>query len=158
MPQRFIKTRSLFFTAILLIAIIAGIAPVAADSVAYIQVSSIPSGAQACLDHYTCNETPAMFTTTPNSYHSVTLYKDGYLSFTNLSVYASSPNVTTNLLATLASIPSRATLEVARAGLGDHDALVRRASTAIAFRRRMRTEPSRRARSSNAASFCRASE
>ena len=107
MPQRFIKTRSLFFTAILLIAIIAGIAPVAADSVAYIQVSSIPSGAQACLDHYTCNETPAMFTTTPNSYHSVTLYKDGYLSFTNLSVYASSPNVTTNLLVTLASIPSQ---------------------------------------------------
>lgn len=104
MPQRFKNPRSLFFTAILLIAIIASIAPVAAD-VAYIQVSSVPSGAQACLDHYTCNVTPTTFTTTPNSYHSVTLYKDGYLSFSTLSVYAGGPNVTTNLLVTMASIP-----------------------------------------------------
>jgi hypothetical protein len=106
MPQRFMKPRSLFFTAVLLIALIAGIAPAAADSVAYIQVSSNPSSAMACLDHYTCNVTPARFTTTPNSAHSITLYKDGYLSFTTQSLYTGSPNVTTNLLVTLASIPT----------------------------------------------------
>jgi hypothetical protein len=107
MPQRFMKPRSLFFTAVLLIAIIAGIAPVAADSVSYIQVSSNPTSAMACLDHYTCNVTPTLFTTTPNSAHSVTLYKDGYLSFTTQSVYTGSPNTTTNLQVTLASIPSQ---------------------------------------------------
>jgi hypothetical protein len=107
MPQRFIKPRSLFFTAILLIAILAGIAPAAADSVAYIQVSSNPSSAMACLDHYTCNVTPTTFTTTPNSYHSVTLYKDGYLSFTSQSVYASGADVTTNLQVTLAAITAQ---------------------------------------------------
>jgi hypothetical protein len=107
MPQRIMKTQSLLFTAILLIGIIACIAPVAADSVSYIQVNSVPAGAQACLDHYTCNATPTTFTTTPNSYHSVTFYKDGYLSFTTQSVYASGPNVTTTLLVTLASIPAQ---------------------------------------------------
>jgi hypothetical protein len=107
MPQRFLNTRSLFLTAILLIGILASIVPAAADSVAYIQVNTVPSGAQACLDHYTCNITPTTFTTTPNSYHSITFYKDGYLSFTAQSVYTSVPNVTTNLLVTLAPIPSQ---------------------------------------------------
>ena len=107
MPQRFLNPRSLFLTVILLIGIIASIAPVAADSVAYIQVSSNPANAMACLDHYTCFMTPATFTTTPNSYHSISLYKDGYLSYTSQSVYASDPNVTTNILVTLASIPSQ---------------------------------------------------
>ena len=101
------KPRSLFFTAVLLIAIIAGIAPVTADSVSYIQVSSIPTNSMACLDHYTCNVTPTLFTTTPNSAHSITLYKDGYLSFTTQSVYTGGPNVTTNLQVTLASIPTQ---------------------------------------------------
>ncbi len=103
----FMKQRSLFFIAILLIAILASIAPAAADSVSYIQVGSNPTNAMACLDHYTCNITPALFTTTPNSAHSVTLYKDGYLSFTTQSVYTGAPNVTTNLLVTLASVPSQ---------------------------------------------------
>jgi len=107
MPQRFIKPRSLFFTAILLVAILASIAPVAADSVAYIQVSSNPTNSMACLDHYTCNATPTTFTTTPNSAHVITFYKDGYLSFTTEPVYTSSPNVTTNLMVTLASVPSQ---------------------------------------------------
>jgi hypothetical protein len=93
------------FTALLLIAVLASIVPAAADSIAYIQVTTVPSGAQACLDHYTCNITPTLFTTTPNSYHSITFYKDGYLSFTAQSVYTSSPNVTTNLQVTLAPIP-----------------------------------------------------
>ena len=61
----------------------------------------------ACLDHYTCNVTPTTFTTTPNSAHSITFYKDGYLSFTTQSVYTSYPNVTTNILVTLAAVPSQ---------------------------------------------------
>jgi len=61
----------------------------------------------ACLDHYTCNATPTTFTTTPNSAHVITFYKDGYLSFTTEPVYTSSPNVTTNLMVTLASVPSQ---------------------------------------------------
>jgi len=107
MPQRVINPRSLFFTAFLLIAVIAGIAPAAADNVSYIQVSSNPTNAMVCLDHYTCNLTPVLFTTTPNSAHTVTFYKDGYLSFTTQSVYTGNPNVTTNLLVTLASVPSQ---------------------------------------------------
>ena len=104
MPQKFMKQRSLFFTAVLLIAVIASIAPVAADSVAYIQVSSNPSGAMACLDQYDCRLTPTTFTTTPNSAHSITLYKDGYLSYTSTSAYTGSPNVTSTLQVTLAAI------------------------------------------------------
>jgi hypothetical protein len=107
MPQRFLNPQSLFLTAIFLIGIIIGIVPVAAESVSYIQVNSVPSGAMACLDHYTCFVTPTTFSTTPNSYHSITFYKDGYLSYTSQSVYAAGPNVTTNILVTLASIPSQ---------------------------------------------------
>jgi hypothetical protein len=104
MPQRFLNPRSLFLTAILIIGILASIVPAAADGVSYIQVSSNPTNAMACLDHYTCNATPTTFTTTPNSYHTLTFYKDGYLSFTVQSVYTNNPNVTTNLLVTLAPI------------------------------------------------------
>ena len=40
-------------------------------------------------------------------HHTITFYKDGYLSFTTQSVYTSYPNVTTNLLVTLAAVPSQ---------------------------------------------------
>jgi hypothetical protein len=60
----------------------------------------------ACLDHYTCNVTPALFTTTPNSAHSITIYKDGGLSFTSSSAYTGGPNATSTLQVTVASIPS----------------------------------------------------
>jgi hypothetical protein len=101
------KPRSLFLITILLFAVIACCAPVAADSVAYVQVDSNPTSAMACLDHYTCNLTPTTFTTTPNSAHSISFYKDGYLSFTTQSVYTSYPNVTTNIFVTLAAVPSQ---------------------------------------------------
>ena len=107
MPQRFMKPRSLFLTMILLFAIIAFSAPVAAESVAYVQVSSNPANAMACLDHYTCNLTPVRFTTTPNSAHTITFYKDGYLSFTTQSLYTGNPDVTTNLDVTLTAITAQ---------------------------------------------------
>ena len=105
MLQRILSTRSLFFTAILVIAIIASIAPVAADdSTAYLAVISNPVGAMACLDHYTCHTTPASFTTTPNSYHSLTISKEGYQMFTQ-TVYTAGTNGTTTVTVTLGANP-----------------------------------------------------
>lgn len=106
MPQRFLNRRSLFLTAILLIGIIASIVPAAAESVAYLQVNSSPSSTLACLDHYLCHQTPFTFTTTPNSYHSMTVYKDGFQMFTQ-NVYAGDPNMTTFIEVTLTQGPSQ---------------------------------------------------
>ena len=107
MPHRSLTKRSLVLTAILLIGIIACIAPAAAaDKLAYIKVTSVPSGAQACLDQSTCSITPTTFSVTPISYHIVTFYKDGYQTFTTQPVYASSANITTTLLVNLALKPS----------------------------------------------------
>ena len=108
MPQRFLNKRSLFLTAILLIGIIASIVPAAAESVAnlaYLQVNSSPSGALVCLDHYICQQTPTTFTTTPNSYHAMTVYQDGFQMFTQ-TVYASDPYTTTYIEVTLSHGPS----------------------------------------------------
>lgn len=104
MPQRFLSTKSLFFTAILIIALIAGIAPAAAESIAYLEVISNPAGAMACLDHSTCHTTPASFTSTPDSYHSLTIYKEGYLMFTQ-TVYTGLSNGTTTITVTLGANP-----------------------------------------------------
>jgi hypothetical protein len=104
MPQRFLSTRSLFFAAILVIAIIASIVPVAAEDTAYIEVISNPVGAMACLDHYTCHTTPASFTTTPDSYHSLTIYKEGYEIFTQ-TVHTGVYNGTTTFTVTLGANP-----------------------------------------------------
>ncbi len=69
-------------------------------------MTSVPSGAQACLDQSTCSITPTTFSVTPISYHIVTFYKDGYQTFTTQPVYASSANITTTLLVNLALKPS----------------------------------------------------
>lgn len=79
MFQNFMNTRSWFLIAIFVIGIAASVPLVAAaDDVSYIQVSSNPSGAVACFDHWNCQNTPITFTTDPNSYHSISVYKDGY--------------------------------------------------------------------------------
>ena len=72
----------------------------AAGSTSYIQVSSDPSGALACLDHYNCQETPVTFSTTFNSYHSVTVYQDGYQMSTQ-TVLAGDSGATTTINMTL---------------------------------------------------------
>jgi hypothetical protein len=69
----------LVLAGILLIGLFACIVPVAADSgQAWFDVSSNPSGAWACLDGWNCADTPITFAVDPSSYHSISVYKDGY--------------------------------------------------------------------------------
>ncbi len=107
MTQQFLHTRSLVLTAVLVLVLICGIAPAAAQEFSYIRVTSVPSGAMACLDGYTCNLTPALFNTTPNSYHALSLYKAGYLSYTSQSVLSGAEGRITSILVTLSPVPSQ---------------------------------------------------
>ncbi len=107
MSRIFLTTRPLVLAAVLLIVLLGGVAPAAAQNESFVLVRSVPTGAMACLDHYTCNITPHTFNTTPVSYHTLSLYREGYLSYTSSSVYAGPAGSTTSLLVTLASIPSR---------------------------------------------------
>ena len=103
MAKKLMNTRSWFLTVILLIGIAASIVPAAAaDNVSYIQVSSNPSGAWACIDHWNCQNTPTTFATDPNSYHSITVYKEGYQMSTQ-TVYANNSGVTINVPVILTS-------------------------------------------------------
>jgi hypothetical protein len=103
MTQNFMNTRSWFLTAILIIGITACIGPAAAE-IAWIEVNSEPSGAWACLDHWNCHDTPITVGTDPNSYHSITLYQDGYQMSTQ-TVYADDPGVTTRITVVLVPNP-----------------------------------------------------
>ena len=102
MTQTFIGTRVLFFTAFLFIIISFFMGTAFADNVSYIQISSDPSGALACLDHYTCQQTPVTFPATPNSYHSLTVYQDGY-QMTTQTVTAGNSGATTSVSITLST-------------------------------------------------------
>lgn len=95
--------RSLVIAAILLLGIVTCIGPAAAAENAWFEINSEPTGAWACLDHWNCHDTPVTFTTEPDSYHTVSVFKDGYLLSTQM-IYASGPGVTTRL--TVALIPS----------------------------------------------------
>ena len=89
--------------AILLLGITACISPAAAAESAWFEITSEPSGAWACLDHWNCHDTPITFTTEPDSYHTISVYKDGYLMSTQM-IYASGPGVSTPV--TVVLIPS----------------------------------------------------
>ena len=105
MFQNFMNTRSWLLIAILVIGIAASVPMVAAaDDVSYIQVSSNPSGAVACFDHWNCQNTPITFATDPNSYHSISVYKDGYQMSTQ-TVYANNTGVTTSVMINLIANP-----------------------------------------------------
>ena len=91
-----LNLRSWFFITILIIGLTAGVMPVAADSVSYIQVSSAPSNALACLDQYSCQRTPVTFSTTADSFNSISIYQDGYLTATQ-TVYASDSGTTMSI-------------------------------------------------------------
>lgn len=73
------KNSFLGLTGILLVTLFTGIVPVAADSgQAWFDVSSNPSGAWACLDGWNCADTPITFAVDPSSYHSISVYMDGF--------------------------------------------------------------------------------
>jgi hypothetical protein len=103
MAKKLMNTRSWFLTVILLIGIAACIAPAAADN-AWLEITSEPTGAWACLDHWNCHDTPITFSTDPNSYHSITVYKEGYQMSTQ-TVYANNSGVTTRITAVLVQNP-----------------------------------------------------
>jgi len=107
MFQNFMNTRSWFLIAIFVIGIAASVPLVAAaDNVSYIQVSSNPSGAVACFDHWNCQNTPITFATDPNSYHSISVYKDGYQMSTQ-TVRADNTGVTISVMINLIANPSQ---------------------------------------------------
>ncbi len=104
MSYIFMNTRSWFLTAILIMGITFCILPVAAES-AWFKINSDPSGAYACLDHWNCANTPVTFATDPNSYHSITISKDGYQMSTQIA-YANGIGVTTSLMVVLVQDPA----------------------------------------------------
>lgn len=99
MAHTIVNKRSLFLTAVLLICITACIVPAAAEN-AWLEINSEPSGAWACLDGWNCNNAPITFATDPNSYHTLTVYMDGYQMSTQ-TVYANGPSVTTGVTVAL---------------------------------------------------------
>jgi hypothetical protein len=107
MPLKFKKSRSLLLIAILIFAIATCTAPVfAAAPTSILQVSSSPSNAQACLDQWYCQGTPATFLETADSYHSLTVYQAGYTQ-SSQTVYAPDAGETTSINVNLVSSPSQ---------------------------------------------------
>jgi hypothetical protein len=104
MSQNFLNTRSWLLITIFIIGIAACILPATADNVSYIQVSSNPLGALACFDHWNCQNTPTTFATDPNSYHSISVYKDGYQMSTQ-TIYTNNTGVTLSVMLNLIANP-----------------------------------------------------
>lgn len=98
MARNFMNMRSLFLTAVLLIGITACIVPVAA-SPAGMQVYSIPSGANACLDGWWWQTTPATFENIGNGYHMIQVNMEGYQPYSySTSVSDGTEVVNANLI------------------------------------------------------------
>jgi hypothetical protein len=68
------------FAGVIILCLFVGVAPVAADSTVF-AVSSNPAGANVCIDTYQCGVTPATFTEDSFTWHSITVSKDGYQSW-----------------------------------------------------------------------------
>ena len=99
MTRNFRNNRFLVVVALLIMGLAACIIPVAAEN-AWLEINSQPSGAWACLDGWNCNDAPITFATDPNSYHTLTVYMDGYQMSTQ-TVYANGPGVTTGVTVAL---------------------------------------------------------
>jgi hypothetical protein len=68
------------FAGVILLCLFAGVGPVAADSTVF-AISSNPAGATVCIDTYQCGITPAAFTENSFTWHSITVSKEGYQSW-----------------------------------------------------------------------------
>jgi hypothetical protein len=77
--------RSLILAGVILLALIAAISPVAADTPQF-RVYSTPAGACFCVDYHCGYTTPDNFAATPNSWHTITVSMDGYQTWSD-SVY-----------------------------------------------------------------------
>jgi len=80
------------------------VAPASADW-AWFSVSSDPSGAWACLDGSSCDNTPITFAVEDSTYHTISIYKDGYVMWRD-TVGAGSGGTTTYVSASLSPEPS----------------------------------------------------
>jgi hypothetical protein len=99
MRQNIQNNRFLVVVALLIIGLTACSIPAAAEN-AWLEINSQPSGGWACLDGWNCNNAPITFATDPNSYHTLTVYMDGYQMSTQ-TVYANGPGVTTGVTVAL---------------------------------------------------------
>jgi hypothetical protein len=97
------NTRSWFLTTIFIVSIIACIVPVAAEN-AWFEIKSEPSPSWACVDHWNCANTPITVAVEANSYHTVSVYRDGYQMSTQ-TVYAPGVGVTTPITVSLLPNP-----------------------------------------------------
>jgi hypothetical protein len=104
MSRNFMNTRSWVLTALVLIGITACIVPAAAAGNAWFEIKSEPSSAWACIDHWNCHDTPVTFSVEPNSYHTLSVYKEGYQISTQ-TVYGSGPGETTPITVSLLQNP-----------------------------------------------------
>jgi hypothetical protein len=77
-----LNDRSLILTGVILIALVAAISPVAADSPQF-RVYSTPSGASFCVDYHCGYTTPDNFAATPNSWHTITVSMEGYQTWSD---------------------------------------------------------------------------
>jgi len=91
--------RSWVLTVFLLLGVTVCIAPAAAET-AWLEIDSIPSGAWACIDHMKCNETPVTFAVDSNSYHTLSVYKEGY-QVSDQTVHTTYPGITTKMVVSL---------------------------------------------------------
>lgn len=103
MSRNFMNTRLWSLTVVLIIGIAACMVPAAAEN-AWFEIKSDPPGALACLDHWNCQNTPFTVATDPDSYHSITVSKDGYQMATQ-TVYANGLGESTNVMVFLVKEP-----------------------------------------------------
>jgi len=104
MSRNFMNTRSWFLVVLLIIGITTCIVPASAVESAWLEIQSNPSGSWACIDHWNCQNTPVTFSIDPNSYHTLTVYKDGYQMSTQ-TILSAGPGVTTPITVSLFSNP-----------------------------------------------------
>lgn len=95
--------KSLFLFGICAACLCLIISPAAAGW-AWFSVSSDPSGAWACLDGYSCDNTPITFAIEDSTHHTISVYKDGYQMWRSTEG-AGSSGTTTYVSASLSPEP-----------------------------------------------------
>ena len=95
--------KSLFLFGVFAACLCLVISPAAAGW-AWFSVSSDPSGAWACIDGYSCDDTPITFAIEDSTYHTITVYKDGFQMWSSTEG-AGSAGTTTSVYASLDPVP-----------------------------------------------------
>jgi hypothetical protein len=101
----FKKSRSSLLAAVMAAIILCLVVTPVSAGWAWFSVSSSPSGAWACLDGSSCDDTPITFAVEDSTYHTISVYKDGYRMWRD-TVGAGSSGTTTYVSASLDPEPS----------------------------------------------------